>query len=128
MDDALAAREALAQSEERLRLTLRSSGVAVWTWEIAQNVIEADENCSVQFGLPVGQFPKTVEGFSACVHPGDRERVQQEVAACIENAWEYGTEFRIVQPQGAVRILATRGKVYSAKADGRFGSPASPGT
>ena len=37
----------LAQSQERLRLTLHSSGVAVWSWEITTNVIEADENCSL---------------------------------------------------------------------------------
>jgi len=35
------AREALAQTEERLGLTLRSSGIAVWSWDIAPNIIEA---------------------------------------------------------------------------------------
>jgi PAS domain S-box-containing protein len=115
MQDAMAAREALAQSEERLRLTLHSSGIAVWTWNIVTNIIEADENCSVQFGFPIGQFPKTVEGFAACVHPDDRERVQQEVAASIEHGTEYNTEFRIVQPSGAVRNLCARGKVYYAE-------------
>ena len=109
------AREALAQSEERLRLTLRSSGVAVWSWNIVANIIEADENCSVQFGLPIGEFPKTVEGFSACVHPDDRERVQKEVAESIEHRTEYETEFRVVWPDGTVRILAARGKVYYAE-------------
>ncbi len=111
------AREALAQTEERLRLTLRSSGVAVWSWDIVANIIEADENCSVQFGLPIGQFPKTVEGFAACVHPDDRERVQQEVAELDRTrARNTNTEFRVVWPDGAVRVLAARGKVYYAEA------------
>ena len=101
-----------AQSEERLLLTLRSSGVAVWSWDIAANSVEADENCSVQFGFPIGQFPKTVEGFAACMHPDDRERVLQEAAASIEHGAEYKTEFRIVRPEGAVRNLVTSGKVY----------------
>jgi PAS domain S-box-containing protein len=108
------AEEALAQSEERLRLTLQSSGVAVWSWDIAANRVEADENCCVQFGFPIGEFPKTVEGFGTCVHPDDRERVQHEVAASVQQGAEYNTEFRIVQPQGAIRILAARGKVYYA--------------
>ena len=110
------AREALAQSEERLRLTLRSSGLAVWNWDIVSNSIEADENCSVQFGLPVGEFPKTVEGFAALVHPDDRERVQQAVTASVEHGAEYSTEFRVVWPEGAVRSLVTRGKVYYGEA------------
>jgi PAS domain S-box-containing protein len=106
------AREALAESEERLRLTLHSSGVAVWSWEIASNVITADDNCSIQFGLPIGQFPETVEEFGAMVHPDDRERVQREVAASVGEGTEYKTEFRVVWPDGAVRSLAARGKVY----------------
>jgi len=58
MDEAGTARDKLAQAEERLHLTLRSSGVAVWNWDIARNIVEADENCSAQFGLPIGQFPQ----------------------------------------------------------------------
>ena len=112
MEDAVTARESLAETEERLRLTLHSSGVAVWTWNIASNVVEPDENCCVQFGLPSGQFPKTIEGFAALVHPEDRERVQRGVADSVENGVEYDTEFRVVWPEGAVRSLATRGKVY----------------
>jgi PAS domain S-box-containing protein len=111
-------RDVLSQTEERLRLTLRSSGVAVWSWNIQPNTVEADENCSVQFGLPIGQFPRNVEGFAACVHPEDRERVQQEVAASVQHGAEYITEFRVVWPDGTVRSLATRGKVYYG-ADGQ---------
>jgi PAS domain S-box-containing protein len=110
------AREALAQSDERLRLTLRSTGLAVWNWDIVSNNVEADESCSVQFGLPVGEFPKTVEGFAALLHPDDRERVQREVAASVEHGAEYSTEFRVVWPEGAVRSLVTRGKVYYGEA------------
>ncbi len=115
MDEAVGAREALIKTEERLRLTLRSSGVAVWSWEIAPNIIEADQSCSVQFGLPIGGFPKTVEGFAACVHPEDRDRVQRETAASIRNAVEYNTEFRVVWPDGTIRSLTARGKVYYAE-------------
>ena len=106
------ATENIGQVEERLRLTLRSSGVAVWSRDIARNFIEADENCSIQFGLPIGQFPQTVEGFAAMLHPDDRERVQREIAASVEQGAEYNTEFRVVRPNGGVRSLAVRGKVY----------------
>ncbi len=112
MGDALVAREELARTQERLQLTLHSSGVAVWTWNIATNIIEADENSSVQFGFPIGQFPTTIEGFAGCVRPEDRERVQQETAAVIERALELDTEFRVVWGNGAVHSLASRGKVY----------------
>jgi PAS domain S-box-containing protein len=107
------AQKSLAHTEERLRLALRSSGIGVWSWEITPNIIEADENCSVLFGLPAGQFPVTVEGFAALVHPDDRVGVHQEIAASIEQGAEYRTEFRIVWPDGTVRSLVARGKIYS---------------
>jgi hypothetical protein len=68
---------ALAQTEERLRLTLRFSGLAVWSWGFGPDTIEADENCSVLFGLPIGQFPQTRAGFAALLYPDDRERFQR---------------------------------------------------
>ena len=105
------AREALAQSEERLRLTLHSSGLGVWSWDIAKDSIQGDENCSALFGLAIGQYPKTSEEFVALVHPDDRERVHQEVAASVERGAQYKTEFRVVAADGAVRFVASRGSV-----------------
>src|SRR5580704_3640161 len=111
-EDAVTARENLTQVQERLGLTLRFTGIAVWNWHIEPNIIEADENCSILFGLPVGQFPKKVEEFAEFVHPDDRERVQREIAASVERSAEYTTEFRLVCPGGDVRTVAARGKVY----------------
>jgi two-component system sensor histidine kinase/response regulator len=108
-----AGRQALAQSEERMRLTLRSSGVAVWDWNIHANAVTADENCAIQLGVPICRFPRTIEEFSATVHPDDRARVMQETTASVEKGAEYRTEFRVVRPDGAVRSLIACGKVYS---------------
>lgn len=106
------AREALAQTEERVRLTLRYSGIAVWSWDMVLNIIEADENCAALFGLAAGQFPQTIEGFADCVHPDDRQRVRQEVAASAQHGAEYNTEFRVVSPEHVVRFVVARGKAY----------------
>jgi PAS domain S-box-containing protein len=109
----------LEASEERLRLALHSSGLAVWSWEIGQDLITGDENCCAQFGLQRGQFPKTIEAFATPVHPDDRERIQREVAATVDRGTEYNAEFRVVWPDATIHTLATRGKVYRNEA----GSP-----
>ncbi len=113
------ARQALERSEERVRLTLRSSGIAVWNWDMSANSIEADENCSALFGLAAGHFPPTIEGFAACVHSQDRQRVLQEIDASVQHGAEYNTEFRVVAPEGGVRFVVARGKGYCGDA----GSP-----
>jgi PAS domain S-box-containing protein len=107
-----AAREAQAQIEERLRLTVQSSGIAVWNWDIVTNALEADENCSVLFGLPPGQFPATVERALTLLHPDDRERVQQRLTASVQERVPYATEFRVITPNGEVRAVVARGTVY----------------
>ncbi len=106
------ASQELAQSEERLGLTLRSSGIGVWNWDVASNRIKADAHCSVLYGLPAGQFPATLEEVLDLAHLEDRERVRQEIAASIEHGAEYKSEYRVVRPDGAERTLIARGKVY----------------
>jgi diguanylate cyclase (GGDEF)-like protein/PAS domain S-box-containing protein len=101
----------LAQAEDRLGLVLRSSGISVWNWDIKANIVKADEYYSAIFGLPFGQFPHTVEEFAASVHPDDRERIQQAIAASLESGAEYKTEYRVVWPNGTVRTLAARAKI-----------------
>ena len=107
-------RDELTATEERLRLTLQASGVSVWTWHVVPNAIEVDDNGSILFGLPVGQFARTVEEFAGLVHPEDRARVQGEVAASLERDVPFKTEFRVSWPNGEIHFLAARGKVYRA--------------
>jgi diguanylate cyclase (GGDEF)-like protein len=109
-------RETLSQTEDRLNLTLRASGIATWTWDIPANRITGDDRSSALFGLPLGRFPATVEAFSTLVHPDDRERVQRDVAASIETGEEYNTEFRVVWPDGTVRTLASRAHLEHGEA------------
>jgi PAS domain S-box-containing protein len=106
----------LAQTEERLRLAQQSSGMGVWTWNLAANIIDADDHCSALFGVPPGRFPRTIEGFLALVCADDRVRVQQEVVASAEQGAEYNTEFHVAWPAGAVRSLAARGEFHQGEA------------
>lgn len=108
----------LSRTEERLRLTLRSTGIAVWSSDIVANVVGADEHCSELFGLPAGQFPKTVEGFLTLIHQQDRGRVQQEIADAVDHRSEYNTEFRVILPDGTIRHLAARATTYYSE-DGK---------
>ncbi|MGA2740227.1 MAG: response regulator [Bryobacteraceae bacterium] len=110
--------ESLGQSEERRRLALHSSGIGVWSWEITPNAVAGDENCSVLFGLPPGQFPATFDAFMNQIHPDDRERVRQEVNASVERRAAYNLEHRVLWPDGTARSLAIRGKVYYGSSTG----------
>jgi PAS domain S-box-containing protein len=111
-NDAARAHEDLAETEERLRLTLRAIGIGTWHWDIARNVIEGDEQSTVLFGLLPGRFPRTIEEFSDLLHPGDREAVRSNIEAAVRNGSDYYTEFRILLPDGAFRSMAGQAKIY----------------
>ncbi|HEX3745341.1 MAG TPA: PAS domain S-box protein [Bryobacteraceae bacterium] len=104
--------DTLAEAEEKLGLMLKSTGVSVWNLDLVRDSISADENAAAQLGIPLEKFPRNIEEFAASVHPDDRERVQHEVAAALQQGAPYDTRFRTIRPDGTVRCLATRGKVY----------------
>src|SRR5579864_4846914 len=104
-------RNSLSDTQDRLSLALRASGIATWAWDIQANVVTGDDRSSALFGQSPGRFPPTVEAFGALVHPDDRERVQRDLAASIQTGHEYSIEFRVVWPDGTVRTLASRAHI-----------------
>lgn len=103
---------ALREGEERLNLALMSSSVGTWSWNIVENSLIWDDYIHPLFGLEPKTFPGRFEDFVQLVHPDDRERLGQVVDKTLENDAPYDPEYRVVWPDGTVRCLASRGKVY----------------
>ena len=58
------------------------------------------------------QAPTREDGFSALVHPEDRVRVEGETSTYLgSDLTTYSHRFRIVRPDGAVRVILDRGAV-----------------
>ncbi len=110
--DAEEARKQAEQSEERLNLALKSSGVGTWSWNVVENSIIWDDFIHPLFGLKPGTFPGHYEDFLRTLHTEDRERVAEEVARAVEEDAVYDTEYQVVWPDGSVHVLGSRGKVY----------------
>ncbi len=103
---------ALRESEERLNLALKSSGVGTWSWNVVENRIIWDDYIHPLFGLEPGTFPGAYEDFLRLLAPDDRERVRREVADAVERDANYDTEYRVVWNDGSVHTLGSRGMVY----------------
>jgi|HubBroStandDraft_1064217.scaffolds.fasta_scaffold304599_2 hypothetical protein len=89
------ARHSLAQNQEYLGLTPRSSQVAVWTLEIAGNTTTADDNTSFLFVRPLGQFPQIVEGNRGTAPPRRSRACAGGDRSAVEKGRDYNTEFRV---------------------------------
>lgn len=102
-------------SQERLRLALEAAATGLWTWDLSSQRVTWSPEVYAIHGLPSGEFDGTANGFFRLVHPADAERVRRTVTAAIEQRTRYECEFRIVQPDGAVRWVANVGRaVYDA--------------
>lgn len=102
------AEEAQRRERDTLNLALLSGQMGVYDWDMVHDRLWwSPENFAV-FGAAPEIFAPCREGFSALVHPEDRERLWRLVNQAIENHQPSTHEFRIVRPDGALRWIANR--------------------
>jgi PAS domain S-box-containing protein len=61
---------------------------------------------------------RTLDGWIATVHPGDRARIRQFVAETIGIRDAFETEYRVLRPDGTIRWVRAHGAVVSRDASG----------
>ncbi len=97
-------RQALIQSEGRLKLTYRAA--RLWPWEY--DVVTAE----IRWTDPTGgrTLRETVRSFIARVHPDDRPAVQAAMQRAKQQG-DYDVEYRVVLPSKEIVWVAGRGQV-----------------
>lgn len=106
------AEESLHAVTHDLQLALQASKAGTWNWRIGTDSITWDAANHKLFGLKPGQFKGTYAAFIECVHPDDRERVDQTVKQCIEQDMPQDMEYRVIWPDGSQHVLTAQGRVY----------------
>jgi len=110
---ALAASEArLRSSEERLRAAISASGTGTFRWDIRDNSLDWDQALDALFGLPPGKTVRSLDAFVQQVHPDDRAAVVAMCQRCVAEGAPFDMEFRVVWPDGTIRWLHDKGKVF----------------
>lgn len=109
--------EACGQAEERFRIAAETSSDLIYEWDLKQD-IQWFGDIDKLLGYEPGEFPRTMEGFAAALHPEDKDRVVAAIQAHLENRAAYAEEYRIRRKDGAYRLWTARGKAARA-ADGK---------
>jgi PAS domain S-box-containing protein len=102
--------EALKTSEERFRIAVETSNDLMYEWDLKQEVKwfgKIDE----MLGYAHGEFPRTLEGLGASVHPEDWVRVMAAVQAHLEGRAPYAEDYRVLMKDGTFRWWSARGAV-----------------
>lgn len=86
------AEEALRESEERLRLVIRATKEAVWTWNIATGEVTWNDAVQTLFGYRPDEVQPTFAWRSARIHPDDRQRVLSGLQTVMDRGEETWSE------------------------------------
>ena len=100
--------EALRASEELFRIASETSNDVVYEWDLKQSVHwfgSIDE----MLGYEPGEFPRTLDGWAAAVHPEDLSCTMAAVQAHLDGPVPYAAEYRIRRKDGGYRWWAARG-------------------
>ena len=103
---------ALAAGEERLRLALEGSRTGTWDWNIGTGLITWDDYTYPLLGRTKKEFDGTMESFLEIVHPEDRGPLERAMQQAIEGKRSIDVDFRIVDLDGTIRHIASRGRVF----------------
>lgn len=110
------ANQSLIDSEQRLRLAIETGRIGLWVWNSTDVTNSGDWSNRLKeiFGLPL-HAEVTHDMFLKCVHPEDRERVDQLVMQALAgvNGGEYRAEYRAIHPgDGSEGWVTARGQAF----------------
>ncbi|MDP3842004.1 MAG: PAS domain S-box protein, partial [Oxalobacteraceae bacterium] len=114
-------RQALQESELRLKFALEAAGQGVWDWNIVSNAVyfSSDWKQMLEYADDV-EMENTFDAWESGIHPDDKPRVMAELHRCLEGRTPiYLSEYRMRRKDGSWKWLLGRGIVVSRDAAGQ---------
>jgi diguanylate cyclase (GGDEF)-like protein/PAS domain S-box-containing protein len=111
---------ALAHSEEQLRLAMDATSDGLWDWRCAENFTYYSPGYYRMLGYEPHEFPSEPQEWINLVHPEERDLVTQVDADILENRIEsFEIEMRLRAKNGDWKWILSRGKMVGLGQDGR---------
>ena len=107
------AEEALREKEYLLSESQRLGRIGSWSVDLATDAITWTEETYRLYGVSPGQFTPTAESLIGLLHPEDREAMREHIKALAmgTGAAPDELEFRVILPDGSIRMLRGRGEM-----------------
>ena len=113
----LIAFRSLRESERRLEAAQRVARVGWWERDYATGHVSlSDEACRI-FGVQPVDLPHWHGRWLNLIHPEDRSRAAAASEAALGGGPRYDVEYRVVRPDGTVRVVHSQGDVIRDEAD-----------
>jgi len=111
ISERIAAEQAVAESEKRLRLTIEATQLATWEWDLATNQVVWNEQYFQLLGVAPQANPLPLEAFFSHLHADDAPSIRAQLQQTSQQRVPYDAEFRIVREDGSIRWMYGYGRV-----------------
>jgi len=102
--------EELRLSKNSLKLAHEIARLGHWEWEMENDVVRWSDEASAILGLAPHDCRPSVEILFQRVHPEEREAVTEHFSH-IPKSGNFDLEFRVLLPDGRIRMLHGRGQL-----------------
>jgi PAS domain S-box-containing protein len=103
--------EALAESEERLKLAADAAAAGLWSLKLETGLYWITDKTRDLLGLTRGEI-LSFDRFMEFVHPEDRDLIRERVQVAIQSGEEGSVEYRIIRGDGSPRWMASQGRIH----------------
>jgi PAS domain S-box-containing protein len=117
--------EALRENRARLAQAQHLAHLAHWEWRMDEEKLEPSAEMVEVMGRPKEELEVSDEEFLAFIHPDDRARAAAIFGAPDDFSEAYEVQYRIIRPNGEVRVVLEVGEsMYDAAGNvvGNFGT------
>jgi PAS domain S-box-containing protein len=106
------------ESENRLHVAVAAGRMGAWNWDISTGLVRWSEELERMHGVDPGAFTGTLDEVMSYIHPLDLDGFTRRLERVLSSpATDYESEYRIMRADGALRWLATRGRVLFDSGD-----------
>ncbi|MBW4450880.1 MAG: response regulator [Spirirestis rafaelensis WJT71-NPBG6] len=99
----------LQQTEQQLRLALKTAKLGSWELNLQTNVLSASDQYKLNFGLsPDADF--SYQTLMSRIHPEDQAWVQSAIKQAIANDTDYDVEYRNIWADNSIHWVLVRGR------------------
>jgi len=90
---------------------LNLAGLGAFERDLTTGDVRWDDRACLMAGVDPAEFDGRAETFFAALHPEDEPGVRTVVDEAVERGGGYQVEYRMVHPDGSVRVVYERGSV-----------------
>lgn len=102
----------LRDTEERYRLVTRATGDLIWDWDLVTDSVTWNDVLHTGFGYPLAATSSRGQWWIDHLHPGDRERVLNDVHEVIDGPGsQFSCQYRFMREDGSYADVFDRGYV-----------------